>query len=116
MIPQREDRVMKRVGGLAAMGITISDLLSSQAMGAGPWPSETNKMLTADLMVEAAQAAIAECKSHGWNVSVTIADRSGSPRLVLMGDGAGQLSKEVTRRKAYTSAQLGISTGEFAKR
>ena len=46
-------------------------------------------------------------------LSATIADRNGSPQLVLMGDGARQLTKEVTRRKAYTSALLGISTSSI---
>jgi uncharacterized protein GlcG (DUF336 family) len=79
-------------------------------------PTETRHLLTADLAIEAAQAAIASCKAQGWNVSVTIADRSGLPKLVLVGDGAGGVGREVTRRKAYTSALLGVSTGDFAKR
>jgi uncharacterized protein GlcG (DUF336 family) len=49
-------------------------------------------------------------------VSVSIIDRSGLPQLLIVGDGASPLSREVARRKAYTSATLRVSTGDFAKR
>ena len=107
---------MKRLYVLAAIGVGFASTIGGTAFAADPLPTETHKVLPASLAVEAAQAAIAACKAQGWTVSVTIADRSGSPRLVLMGDGTDQLTKEVTRRKAYTSALLGISTGDFAKR
>jgi uncharacterized protein GlcG (DUF336 family) len=38
------------------------------------------------------------------------------PKLVLVGDGAGALTKEVSRRKAYTAAMLKVTTGDFAQR
>jgi uncharacterized protein GlcG (DUF336 family) len=107
---------MKRFYMLGVVATGFMSSIGGNAFAADPLPTETHKVLPASLAVEAAQAAIAACKAQGWNVSVTITDRSGSPRLVLMGDGAGQLTKEVTRRKAYTSALLGISTDDFAKR
>ncbi|HXQ52809.1 MAG TPA: heme-binding protein [Stellaceae bacterium] len=88
----------------------------ANALAADPLPTETHKVLTADLAVEAAQAAIAACKAQGYNVSVTIADRTGAPKLVLMGDGASALTREITRRKAYTAAILKVSSGDFGKR
>jgi uncharacterized protein GlcG (DUF336 family) len=94
----------------------LASLIGTPVWAADGLPTETRKLLTADLAVEAAQAAIASCKAQGWNVSVTVADRTGLPKLVLIGDGAGGVSREVTRRKAYTAAVLGISTGDFAKR
>jgi uncharacterized protein GlcG (DUF336 family) len=97
-----------------AFGLTA--MIAANAHAADGLPTITYKVLTADLAIEAAQAAIALCKAQGWNVSVTIADRTGLPKLVLVGDGAGGVGREVTRRKAYTSALLGISTDDFAKR
>ncbi|HEY3919544.1 MAG TPA: heme-binding protein [Stellaceae bacterium] len=91
-------------------------LVGGTAFAANSLPTETHHIVPTSLAVEAAQAAIASCKAQGWNVSVTVADRSGNARLVLMGDGANLLTKEVTRRKAYTAALLGIPTGDFAKR
>jgi uncharacterized protein GlcG (DUF336 family) len=98
----------------AAAGLAA--LCGTNAFAADPLPTETHKVLTADLAVEAAQAAIAACKAQGYHMSVTVADRTGLPKLVLIGDGASGVSREVTRRKAYTAAVRGISTAEYTKR
>jgi uncharacterized protein GlcG (DUF336 family) len=88
----------------------------ANAVAAEALPSETHKLLPAALAVEAGQAAIATCKGQGYNVAVTITDRVGTPTLLIVGDGSGALSREISRRKAYTSAQLRVSTADFAKR
>jgi uncharacterized protein GlcG (DUF336 family) len=81
-------------------------------------PSQTYKVLTAALAVEAAQAAVAHCKAQGYNITVTVADRTGLPKVVIVGDGisVGSVGRESTRRKAYTSAMRGVSTEEYTKR
>jgi uncharacterized protein GlcG (DUF336 family) len=89
---------------------------SVNAVAAEALPSDTHKLLPAALAVEAAEAAIASCKGQGYNVTVTITDRVGTPNLLIVGDGSGALSREISRRKAYTSAQLRVSTADFAKR
>jgi uncharacterized protein GlcG (DUF336 family) len=78
-------------------------------------PTETFKILPAALAVEVAQAAVAACKSQGYDVSVAIVDRAGDLKLLLVGDGARALTRSLSRRKAYTSAMRRISTGELAK-
>jgi uncharacterized protein GlcG (DUF336 family) len=106
---------MTRYRLIAALAVTGLATLTSAATRAADLPSETRKVLPMSLAVEAAQAGIAACKEHGWNVSVTVADRSGDIRVMIMGDGARDLTKEVTRRKAYTAALLGMSTDQLAK-
>jgi uncharacterized protein GlcG (DUF336 family) len=106
---------MIRGSGFAA-ALALTTMIATGAQAADSLPTVTYKVLTADLAIEVAQAAIASCKAQGWNVSVTVADRSGLPKLVLVGDNAGGVGREVTRRKAYTAALLGISTDDFAKR
>jgi uncharacterized protein GlcG (DUF336 family) len=98
----------------AAFGLAAVIAINAQA--AEGVLTETRHVLSADLAVEAAQAAIAACKSQGFNVTATVADRSGAIKIMLVGDGAGGVSRESTRRKAYTSALLGISTDDLAKR
>jgi uncharacterized protein GlcG (DUF336 family) len=78
-------------------------------------PTETFKILPAALAVEVAQAAVAACKSQGYDVSVAIVDRAGDLKLLLVGDGARALTRSLSRRKAYTSAMRRTSTGELAK-
>jgi uncharacterized protein GlcG (DUF336 family) len=100
----------------AIAAATIATFAGTNAWAADPLPSESHKTLTAALAVEAAQAAVAACKAQGYNVTVTIVDRTGMPKIVLVGDGARPLTLEVTRRKAYTSAMQRVSTGDFTKR
>jgi uncharacterized protein GlcG (DUF336 family) len=105
---------MIRSYAIAAAAIVA--FAGTNAWAADPLPSESHKMLTAALAVEAAQAAVAACKAQGYNVTVTIVDRTGLPKIVLVGDGARPLTLEVTRRKAYTSAMQRVSTGDYTKR
>ena len=91
-------------------------LLSSiNAVPAEPLPTETFKVLPVALAAEAAQAAIAACKQQGYTISVSIVDRAGNPKLLLVGDGASALSRRLSRRKAYTAAMRRVPTGELAK-
>jgi uncharacterized protein GlcG (DUF336 family) len=106
---------MLRSYALAAAA-TLAVCTGTHALAAEALPTETHKLLPAALAVEAAQTAIATCKGQGYNVSVYVTDRSGSPQVLVVADGAGPLSKEVARRKAYTAATLRVSTADFAKR
>ena len=90
-------------------------LTSTIAVPAEPLPTETFKILPAALAVEAAQTAVAACKAQGYTISVSIVDRLGNPKLLLVGDGASALSRRLSRRKAYTAAVRRVSTGELAK-
>jgi uncharacterized protein GlcG (DUF336 family) len=105
---------------IRSYALTIAAVLAVSSSGnvwaADPLPTETHKVLTAALAVEAAQAAIAACKAQGYNVTVTVADRMGTPKVVIVRDGPPGVGTEVTRRKAYTAAVQRVSTGDFTKR
>ena len=94
----------------------LCSLIGANAVAAEPLPSATHKVLPAALAVEAAQASIAACKAQGYNVTVTVVDRTGAPVVMIAGDNARYIAKEVTRRKAYTSALWRMSMSEFSKR
>ena len=66
-------------------------LTSINVVPAEPLPTETFKILPAALAVEAAQAALAACKTQGYTISVSIVDRAGNPKLLLVGHGASAL-------------------------
>ena len=100
------------VAGLAG----LAAFASIDAMAADPLPTVTYKVLPATLAVEAAQAAIAACKAQGYNITATLVDRTGDIKLQLVGDGAGGLGVDLSRRKAYTAARQRVSTGDLAKR
>jgi uncharacterized protein GlcG (DUF336 family) len=94
----------------------VAALTGINAWAADPLPTETHKVLTAELAVEAAQAAIAACKAQGYNVTVTVADRMGTPKVMIVRDGPPGVGTEVTLRKAYTAAMQRVSTGDYTKR
>lgn len=107
---------MIRLSAFAA-ATALTAVTGVNAFAADPLPTETHKVLTAALAVEAAQAAMAHCKMQGYNVSVTVTDRMGTPKVVIVRDGPpGGVATEVTRRKAYTAAVLRQSTGDYTKR
>jgi hypothetical protein len=106
---------MIRSWTLATIAAGLATCSSIDVFAADPLPTETFKILPAALAVEAAEAAIASCKGQGYNISVTIVDRAGDLKLLLVGDGASALSRELSRRKAYTSAMRRITTADLAK-
>ena len=106
---------MNRVNLLTA-ATALGALTSLTAWAAETLPVESHKVLSAALAVEAAQAAIAACKAQGYNVTVTVADRIGTPKVVIVRDGPPGVGAEVTRRKAYTAAVQRVSTGDYTKR
>jgi uncharacterized protein GlcG (DUF336 family) len=91
-------------------------LTSMNALAAETLPTESHKVLPADLAVEAAQAAIAACKAQGYGVSVVIVDRNGLPKVEIVRDGPRGVGPDVAMRKAYTAAMLRVSTGDYTKR
>jgi uncharacterized protein GlcG (DUF336 family) len=101
---------------LLAVVTTLGVVTNFNAWAAESLPVESHKVLTAALAVEAAQAAIAACKGQGYNVTVTVADRIGTPKVVIVRDGPPGVGAEVTRRTAYTAAVQRVSTGDYTKR
>ena len=99
---------------VAAAGLAA--LTSVHALAADAVPTETHRVLTVELALEAAQAAYATCKAQGYAVTVTVADRSGQPKIVIVRDGPQGVGRESTRRKAYTAAMQRVTTADFTKR
>ena len=106
---------MNRSWTFAAVVASLAACSSVDAMAADPLPTETFKILPAALAIEAAEAAMASCKGQGYNISVAIVDRAGDLRLLVVGEGASALSRELSRRKAYTSAMRRTTTADLAK-
>ena len=81
----REETMMRScTAAIAGVGL----FSSISFVHAEPLPTETFRILPAALAVEAAQAAIASCRTQGYTVSVAIVDRAGNLKLLLVGDGA----------------------------
>lgn len=67
----------------------------------------TSYLLPMSLALQAALEAVDVAKSKGWDVTATVVDMSGTPIVVLRGDGATIHTKDTSYRKAYTVVTIG---------
>jgi len=63
-----------------------------------------------------AEAALAECKSKGYNTSAAVVDRAGQVLVIMRDEQATAQTAEMARRKAYTARMFRTTTQEFQKR
>jgi uncharacterized protein GlcG (DUF336 family) len=76
----------------------------------------TQKNVSEAMAQTIASAALAQCQSMGFKVSVVVLDRAGQQVVMLRGDGAGLHTPEGADRKAYTARTYGSPSDNFAKR
>jgi uncharacterized protein GlcG (DUF336 family) len=74
------------------------------------------KNITLALAQTIANAAIAQCRSMGYKISVTVVDREGLPIVMMRDDGAGLNTPEGSDRKAYTARAFSQPSAAFVKR
>ena len=74
----------------------------------------TYKSLTVDVALEAAQAALKQCRTDGYQVTVVVLDRFGEPQVLLRDRFAGLPSIEIAKDKAWTAIGFRSSTSQLA--
>jgi uncharacterized protein GlcG (DUF336 family) len=97
--------------GLA--GFAVAAVLSSPAGAQG---IVMQKNITLALAQTIANAAIAQCRSMGYKISVTVVDREGLPIVMMRDDNAGLNTPEGSDRKAYTARAFSQPSAAFVKR
>jgi uncharacterized protein GlcG (DUF336 family) len=97
----------------ALASIAVAAVLS---LPAGAQGIITQKNITLALAQTIANAAIAQCRSIGYKISVTVVDREGLPIVMMRDDGAGLSTPEGSDRKAYTARAFSQSSADFVKR
>lgn len=73
-----------------------------------------SRVLTPELAQQMAEAAMISCRDSGYQVGVTVVDRSGIPQVFLRDRFAGMHVYETSRRKAWTAVSFRTSTSELA--
>ncbi|HEY8000144.1 MAG: heme-binding protein [Pseudolabrys sp.] len=76
----------------------------------------TQKNIPLAMAQTIANAALAQCESMTYKVSVVVVDRDGLPIVMIRGDGAGLHTPEGADRKAYTARTFSAPSAAFAKR
>ena len=75
----------------------------------------TTRSLTPEAALKAAQAALAKCRSDGFQVAVAVVDRAGNTQVALRDRFAGAHTVESAVNKAWTAVSFRAPTSELGK-
>lgn len=98
------------VKSLAAFFVVV---LSPQSHAQGV---VTQKNISLGLAQNIASAALAQCQSMGYKVSVSVLDRGGLPLVTLRDENSGLQTAESSDRKAYTARTFSQPSAAIVKR
>lgn len=71
--------------------------------------------LPQDLALDAAKAALDQCRADGYRTAVAVVDRSGTLLALLRDPEAGPHTVGSSQGKAFASASMGRSTADIAR-
>ena len=71
------------------------------------------KSLTPEIALDAAKAALTDCRKRGYQVSVAVVDRSGTPQVMLRDRFAGAHTPPTATGKAWTAVSFKSSTNDL---
>lgn len=74
------------------------------------------KNIGLDLAADLAQAAVAECRERGYQVSAVVVDRNGLLRVALRDDLAPRFTLQISEEKANLAVMAGTSSADFRNR
>lgn len=72
--------------------------------------------LSTDAALQVATAALAQCRSDGQKVTISVVDHAGREKVRVRDDGAAPHTEVHSFRKAYTAATYRMPSAEYAKR
>jgi uncharacterized protein GlcG (DUF336 family) len=73
----------------------------------------TYKALSPELAQDAAKAALADCRTRGYQVAVAVVDRFGVPQVMLRDRFAGAHTPPTATGKAWTAVSFKSSTNDL---
>lgn len=94
---------------LAASAILALTTLSGHAQE----PLVTYKLLSPELALDSARAALAECRKRGYQVAVAVVDRFGVTQVMLRDRFAGAHTPATATGKAWTAASFRTGTSDL---
>ncbi|MFO1364635.1 MAG: heme-binding protein [Burkholderiales bacterium] len=72
------------------------------------------RLLTPDTALKAAQAALARCRTDGFQVAVAVVDRMGVAQVMLRDRFAGPHTPDMATAKAWTAVSFRTDTTDLA--
>ena len=98
---------MRFTRALAAAGLVAAAAAAQDA-------TFTQRLLTSETALKAVQAALARCRSNGFQVAVAVVDRAGILQVLLRDRFAGPHTPEMATGKAWTAVSFRTNTTELA--
>jgi uncharacterized protein GlcG (DUF336 family) len=99
--------------------LAITVLLASASPAATASAAEealvTFKVMTPEIALTLAQAALKDCRGKGYQVAVAVVDRSGTIQVLIRDRFAGAHTAETARRKAWTAVSFRTDTQTMAE-
>ena len=96
--------------------MALAAMLAAAHAVHGAQPVINERTLSVDAALEIATTALANCRTHGVPVTITVIDHAARVKVVLRDDGANLHSSEHSFRKAYTALTYAMPSGEYGKR
>ena len=90
-------------------------MLVSSAAIAAESATFTTKSLTPETALKAAQAALAKCRTQGYQVSVAVVDRAGLTQAFLRDRFAGPHTVDFANNKAWTAVSFRSHTRDLER-
>lgn len=73
----------------------------------------TQTMLTPEVALKAAQAALEACRKNGWQAAVSVVDRGGNVQALIRDRYAGPHTPNVATGKAWTAVSFRTNTTDL---
>jgi uncharacterized protein GlcG (DUF336 family) len=90
-------------------------LLGLLPLAASAQATFSTKSLTPESALKAAQAALADCRKAGYQVTVAVVDRAGLTQALLRDRFAGPHTLDVAQNKAWSAVSFKTNTTELEK-
>jgi uncharacterized protein GlcG (DUF336 family) len=100
---------------LAVVCVMIATILMASSSSVLSQELMNLKALPLDMALAIAQGALEKCRADGSQVSVTVVDASGLPKVFIRDDRSGPHTIDLSQRKAYTAFTYQRTSGEQAK-
>lgn len=105
---------MLRLSPLGAL-VLVATLIAAPARADDDAATVSFAVMKLDIALRLAEATLADCRTRGFQVAVSVVDRFGNPQVLLRDRFAGMHTPETARRKAWTAASFRTDTLDLAE-
>jgi len=106
---------MRKLAAFAAIAIATLAAAAVPAVSAQGAGTLTIKLMTPETALKAVNAALADCRKRGYQVTVAVVDRAGNAQALIRDRHAGPHTVQTAIDKGFTAISFRTDTVEFSK-